>query len=81
MDIHTSAWQLEAESPGNHRPALMDLLHKLRRLDQSSPEFPDHLTNLLYEHGHRDYVANLRDPDSEWLVEYLDNVSLPCYLP
>ena len=59
----------------------MDPLHKLRCLNQSSPEFPDQLTSLLYKYGYRDYVANLRDLDSKWLVEYLDNVSLPCYLP
>ena len=74
--MYLHPWQL-----GNHQPAFMDLLHQLRRLNQSSLEFPDQLASLLYEHGYKDYVANLRDLDSEWLVEYLDNVSLPCYLP
>jgi hypothetical protein len=54
----------------------LDLLHRLRHLDRSSPEFSDQLTSLLHERGYKDCVASLRDDDSAWLVEYMDNVRL-----
>jgi len=56
--------------------SLFDPLHRLRHLDRSSPEFPNHLTNLLREQGYGDWVTNLQDDDLTWLVEYLDNVRL-----
>jgi len=55
----------------------MDLLHQLRHLNQSSPEFPGQLTSLLRERRYRDCLKDLQDHDSGWLVEYLDNVRLP----
>ena len=55
----------------------MDVLHRLRHLDRSSPEFPDQVRNLLYEPGYRDYVTGLQDlDDPTWLLEFLDNVRL-----
>jgi len=62
----------------------MDPLHQFRNLDrltdQSSPEFADQLTSLLLERGFKDRVKSLQDHDSEWLVEYLDNVRIPVIL-
>jgi hypothetical protein len=51
----------------------MDLLRQLRRLDQSSADFPDQLTSLLHGRGYKDRVESLEDHDAAWLVEYLHN--------
>jgi len=49
-------------------------LQQLRRLEKLSPQFPDQLMSLLREQEYGDYVTNLQDQDSSWLVEYLDDV-------
>jgi hypothetical protein len=53
-----------------------DLLHQLRDLDKSAPEFSSLLTNLLDDHGYEDCVANLKRDDPAWLIEFLDTVCL-----
>ena len=53
-----------------------ELLQRFKRLDKSSPQFPDQLTNLLYKEGFKDQILKLRDEDVVWLVEYLDEVCL-----
>ena len=54
----------------------MSPLERLRRLNQSSPEFADHLTSLFHEPGYIDCVASLQDDNPACLVEYIDNVRL-----
>jgi len=41
-----------------------DPLQRLRPLDQSSPRFPNELTNLLHDQGYKDCLKDLRDEDS-----------------
>ena len=49
-------------------------LQKLHRLDTSSPEFSDQLSDTLYEEEYQRCVPSLGDGDLLWLVDYLDNV-------
>lgn len=51
-----------------------DLLHQFRHLNQSSPEFPNHLTSIFNQQGYRDCVTSLQSDDSALLIEYLENV-------
>ena len=53
-----------------------DILQRLDRLERSSPDFPDQLTNLLsgQEYGQHIFTDALREEGAAWLVEYLDNV-------
>ena len=51
-------------------------LRKLHRLDRSSPEFSDQLSDTLYGEEYQRCVQSLRDGDLLWVVDYLDKV---CY--
>jgi hypothetical protein len=51
-----------------------DILHQLGDLDQSMPEFPNHLTGLLDGQEYRDCLASLQHDDPARLTEYLDTV-------
>ena len=53
-----------------------DILQRLDRLDKSSPQFPNQLTNLLHEKRYELHISKLQDQDAVWLIEYLDNVCL-----
>ncbi|KAF9643889.1 kinase-like protein [Thelephora ganbajun] len=47
-------------------------LQQLHRLDASSPDFGDQLSNVLYGHEYQQCVQNLQGHDPVWLVDYLD---------
>ncbi|KAF9643878.1 hypothetical protein BDM02DRAFT_3191109 [Thelephora ganbajun] len=47
-------------------------LQQLYRLDASSPDFGDQLSNVLYEQEYQQCVPNLQGDDPVWLVDYLD---------
>jgi len=49
-------------------------LQGLDRLDRSSPEFHNQLSNTLYGEEYQQCVPNLRDDDLVWLIVYLDKV-------
>lgn len=51
-----------------------DLLHQFHRLDQSSPNFPALIGDIIHRDGYRDCAASLQDDELAWLIEYLDNV-------
>ena len=55
-----------------------NILQQLDRLERSSLDFPNQLTNLLdgQEYNYFFFTAGLRVEDIAWLVEYLDNVRL-----
>lgn len=52
----------------------LPFLRQFQRLDGSSPEFPDQLSNILYGQGYQQCVSGLQDDDLVRLVDYLDNV-------
>ena len=54
----------------------LDPLRQLNDLDRASPQFYQHLTDLLRGDEYRNYVSNLRGEDSPQLVEHLGGVSL-----
>jgi len=49
-------------------------LQQLDRLDKSSPDFQDKLSNILYGQDYVRCVQNLQDGDPAWLVDYLSDV-------
>lgn len=49
-------------------------LQQLRRLDRSSSDFHDQLSNVLYGEEYQQCVRNLQGDESVWLVDYLDKV-------
>ena len=53
-------------------------LQQLRRLDQSSSEFPDQVSSILYGKEYRQWVPNLQSDDLVWFVDYLDEVRRVC---
>ena len=57
------------------------ILKLLRRLDESSPNFHDLLSNVLYGEEYQGCVSNLHAADVKWLVEYLDRVRRCIILP
>jgi len=63
--------------PSPNPPALQ----QLRRLDRSSSDFPDQLSNVLYGEEYQKCVPNLQSDDLAWLVEYLDKVCRHVALP
>ena len=52
----------------------IDVLDDLNDLDESSPQFPDQLADLLSGRLYKGWISGLRDNDVSWLVEYLDKV-------
>jgi hypothetical protein len=51
-------------------------LRRLCDLDQASPQFCEWLIDLLRGEEYQNLIPSLQDQNLEWLVEYLDNVSL-----
>ena len=51
-------------------------LQQLHNLDRASPLFLEQLSDLIRGEEYRNAVPNLQGEDLEWLVEYLDGVSL-----
>ena len=51
-----------------------NFLQQLHRLDRSSDEFHDKLSNILYGEEYKQSAPNLDTDCSAWLVDYLDNV-------
>ena len=59
-----------------------NLLQQLpHRLDTSSFEFPDQLSNILYGEEYRQSVLDLGGDDLVQLVDYLDQVRRPISPP
>ena len=56
-------------------------LQQLHRLNRSSPDFHDQLSNVLYGEEYKQWVANLQGDDLIWLVDYLDKVRRCVPLP
>ena len=58
------------------------VLQQLDRLNRSSPDFHNQLSNVLYGEEYTQCARGLRNGDLVWLVEYLDqvrrHVALPC---
>ena len=50
-------------------------LEQLLQLNQSSPTFPDQLSNLLYGKGYEEWVRRIEGDDAVAFVDYLDKVS------
>ena len=55
-----------------------DPLQQLHRLDRSSSEFPDQVSNILYREEYRQCVTNLQSGDLKRFVDYLDEVRRMC---
>lgn len=51
-----------------------DILRQLRNLDQSSPDFPGHLTSIFDDEGYKECVTRLQGDDLEQLIDQLYNV-------
>jgi hypothetical protein len=49
-------------------------LKRLRRLDRSSSEFQDQVSNILYGEEYKQWVPNIQGDDLVGLVDYLDKV-------
>ena len=49
-------------------------LKQLRRLDRSSPEFHDQVSNILYGQEYQQWVPTIQGDDLVGLVDYLDKV-------
>ena len=49
-------------------------LEKLRRLDKSSSEFHDQVSNILYGKEYMQWVPTIQGNDLVGLVDYLDKV-------
>ena len=56
-------------------------LQTLRDLDRTSSHFHNQLIDLLRGNQYRNVIAGLDGEDLAWLVDYLDNVSLPNVSP
>ena len=56
-------------------------LQQLCDLDQTSPQFHEQLGGLLRKGEYQGIIPGLQGGDLEWLVEYLDNVSVQSTLP
>ena len=57
-------------------------LEKLRRLDKSSSEFHDQVSNILYGKEYMQWVPTIQGDDLVGLVDYLDTVRcLASFLP
>jgi hypothetical protein len=54
--------------------SLPTTLQRLDRLNRSSPDFHDQLSNILYEQEYQQCVSNIRGDGLAWLVDYLDKV-------
>ena len=52
-------------------------LLQLRDLDRTSLQFHEQLCTLLSSDEYQDVISELDGEDLTWLVEYLDDVSLP----
>ena len=56
-------------------PPTHQFLRRIYLLDKSSPDFHEQLNGILHTgHEYDQCVAALGDNDSEWLVNYLDEV-------
>ena len=53
---------------------LQTALQRLQRLDRSSLDFQDQLSNILNEEEYAQRVSNLQGDDLVWLIGYLDEV-------
>ena len=62
-------------------PPSSPALWQLHRLNVSSPDFQDLLSNILYGDEYVQCVPNLGDDDLLWLVDYLDKVRRWAALP
>ena len=62
-------------------PPISPVLQQLDRLDGSSPDFHDLLSNVLYGEEYTQCARNLQNGDLVWLVEYLDKVRRRVALP
>ena len=51
-----------------------NLLQQLRDLDESSPEYHDQLSNMIYGEEYKRCVGGLQGDDLVELVDYLDKV-------
>ena len=60
---------------------LLNALGQLRRLDNSSPGFHDHLSHVLYGEEYKKWVPNLDGDDLVWLVDCLDKVRRHIVIP
>jgi hypothetical protein len=56
-------------------------LQQLNRLNRSSPDFHDQLSNILYGEEYTQCVRSLQNDDLVWLIEYLDKVRRHNALP
>ena len=56
-------------------------LQSLHDLDKTSSQFHQQLIEFLRGDEYQDVVPTLQPEDLAWLVEYLDNVSLPIISP
>jgi len=59
----------------------LPVLQQLLRLDSSSSDFQDQLSNLLHGGEYRQCVPELQDDDVAWLVDYLDKVRCHVVIP
>lgn len=50
------------------------ILQQLGRLDQSSPDFPNQLDELLHGQEYERCTPDLQGDDLKWLVDYFDEV-------
>jgi len=55
---------------------LPKILRQFDRLDKSSPQFPDELTNLFDGGGYKGWIFWLQDEGASWFIEYLDKVCI-----
>ena len=78
---------IDSPSPSRHlysQKSMMsppDALKQLNGFDRASPQFHRRLSKFLRSEGYRSTVPGLRGEDLEWLVEYLDSVSLQIISP
>ena len=56
-------------------------LQQLYRLNRSSSEFHDQVSNILYGEEYQRCVQDLQGDDLEWVVDYLDKVRRRVALP
>ena len=57
---------------------LQNALQQLYRLDRSSPEFRDQLSNVINEEGYAQWVPSIQSDDLVWLIDHLDKVRHRC---
>ena len=53
----------------------------LERLNRPSSEFDSQLSNILVGQEYKQCASNLQGEDLVWLVDYLDKVCRPIFLP